>query len=117
MALQITLTTVEAVYDMLRTTRPFNRWRMPDADSIGFAVMRNPTSKGEFYVDAKGHPVIAINDKYHHTIDELMRTVSHEMCHLREYLHGPRKDVHHGAWFKRSARAVCKAHNFDEGAF
>lgn len=116
MGIKITLPTVEAVYELLRTTKPFAGWKLPSSGDIGFAIIRNRKDRGEFYVN-NGVPYIGVSDVYHQTLDELMRTVAHEMCHLREQLHGTRKDIHHGAYFNKSADAVCKAHQFDRGAF
>lgn len=119
MGIKIDLPLVEAVYDMLRLTAPFKRWRLPEADAISFAISRDNNTRGEFHMTGvnKDVPVVTVNEKHHTTIQELMRTVAHEMCHLHEQLHGTRKDVHHGAFFNRAADQVCKAHNFDRGAF
>ncbi len=116
MAIKITLPVVEQMYELLRATPPFKRWKLPHNDDISFAINRTHGHRGEFYVK-DGVPVIGVNDTTHDTLDELMRTVAHEMCHLHEHLHGARQDVHHGAWFKRCAKSVCKAHQFDKGAF
>jgi hypothetical protein len=116
MALKITLPIVEGMYQLLKASPPFNRWKLPDHEDIGFALNRTQGNRGEFYVK-DGIPYLGINDTSHETLDELMRTVAHEMCHLREFLTGQRADVHHGAYFKRSAASVCKAHQFDKGAF
>lgn len=116
MPIKITLPIVEHMYELLRATPPFNRWKLPDHDDISFAINRTHGNRGEFYVK-DNVPTIGIHDLHHETLDELMRTVAHEMCHLREWRTGQRQDVHHGAYFKRSAKAVCKAHQFDKGAF
>jgi len=117
MGLRVTNELVEATYELLRMTKPFKGWRLPDSDSIVFTLIRDPSKRGDFYVDRKGHFVISINDNHHHTLHELTKTVAHEMCHLHEQLYGPRKDINHGSWFNRCADKVCKAHSFDRGAF
>ncbi len=108
---------VEATYELLRMTKPFVRWRLPEADDISFSIIRNPSNRGEFYMSAQGVPTLAVNEHYHHTLHELTKTVAHEMCHLYEHLHGRRRDVHHGAWFNSAADKVCRVHGFDRGAF
>lgn len=117
MGLRITNEIIEATYELLRKTPPYKAWRLPDGDDIAFSVMRSPSDRGEFYVSAKGEPTIAINDNHHQTLHELMRTVAHEMIHLQEYRIGHRWDIKHGAFFHAAADKVCKAHNFDRGAF
>lgn len=117
MSIKITVEVVEHVYDLLRQTAPFDRWNLPYAEEIGFAITRDRNNRGEFYVDVLKVPFISVNQKFHHTLDELIRTVAHEMCHLRDHLSGSRADVSHGRSFNSLADTVCKHHNFDRGAF
>ena len=117
MSIQISIETVEATYELLRTTEPFKRWKLPEADDISFRISRDNNNRGEFHVDAKGIPWITANQKYHSTLDELLKTVAHEMCHLVEYRAGARNDVQHGYIFNDLANIVCKRHSFDRGAF
>lgn len=117
MSIKITIEIVEAAYELLRETDPFKRWRLPPADEIGFAITRDRGIRGEFYISVAKVPVIAVNDQFHHTLGELIRTVAHEMCHLHDYKSGGRPDVHHGWKYKKLADQVCKIHSFDRGAF
>lgn len=117
MSIRISLEIVEATYELLRATEPFKRWKLPHADDISFAIIRNKNHRGEFYINKKNDPTICVNDSFHHTIDELLRTVAHEMCHLVEYRAGARPDVAHGWIFNDLANRVCKFHSFDRGAF
>ena len=118
MTIQVTVELVEATYELLRLTKLFKGWKLPHADDISFAITRKPDTQGEFYVNPNGIPYICVNDKFHHTLDALTKTVAHEMCHLYEYLHfNSRQDVHHGATFNWCADRVCRSHNFDRGAF
>lgn len=117
MSIRISLPIIEQTYELLRETAPFKRWRLPPADDISFSITRDRGSRGEFYLVDGKTPTIGVNDMSHHTLDELLRTVAHEMCHLRLHLLGARKDVHHGRAFKRLAHLVCHHHQFDLGAF
>ncbi len=117
MAIKISVETLEATYELLRTTEPFKQWKLPHAEDISFRISRDKLNRGEFHVDKKGIPWITANERYHSTLDELLRTVAHEMCHLFEHSWGSRSDVHHGATFNRLADKVCKCHSFDRGAF
>lgn len=117
MSIKISVETLEATYELLRTTDPFKRWKLPHADEISFRISRDNRNRGEFHVDKKGIAWITANENFHHTLDELMRTVAHEMCHLHEHLYGVRQDIQHGAHFYWCAARVCKHHQFDRGAF
>lgn len=117
MSINISVGILEATYELLRTTEPFRQWKLPHAEDISFSVIASKTNRGEFFVDVKGTPWIVASQQCHHTLPELIKTVAHEMCHLYEQLYGARTDVHHGAVFKACAKAVCKAHQFDLGAF
>lgn len=117
MSIKISVEVLEATYELLRATDPFKRWKLPPADEISFRISRDTSNRGEFHVDAKGIPWITANERYHHTLDELLRTVAHEMCHLCDYRSGIRPDVVHGWTFNKMADKVCKHHSFDRGAF
>jgi len=117
MSIKISPAILEATYELLRSTWPKDLRRLPHAEDISFSVIADKGNRGEFYVDANGTPWIVASQPCHHTLDELLRTVAHEMCHLYEYLYGERKDIHHGAWFNRVANRICRVHQFDRGAF
>lgn len=117
MSIKISVVTIEATYELLRGTMPFRRWQLPSGDDMSFWITRDKTVRGEFFLMDGKTPTIAVNDVFHHTLDELVRTVAHEMCHLKEHLRNGRKDVHHGGEFKRLARLVCNHHSFDRGMF
>lgn len=117
MSIKISVEILEATYELLRLTEPFKRWKLPPGDEISFRISRDKLNRGEFHVDKKGIPWITANERYHSTIDELLRTVAHEMCHLVDFRSGVRPDVVHGFTFNCMADRVCKAHSFDRGAF
>lgn len=116
MSIKISIQVVENTYALLRSTKPFSSWKLQEFDDIGFSVTRDRINRGEFQVK-NGVPFICVSEVCHHTLDELIRTVAHEMCHLCDWNSGVRPDVVHGWTFNKMADSVCKFHNFDRGAF
>lgn len=114
MSLRLTPETLEAAYEYLRSTTPFKGWKLPEADAVGFGVMREAGKYADFNV-VDGVPTIRISELcVGHTVT-LMEKMGHEMCHLRQHLTGD-KELH-GARFKRMAKRVCAAHGFDPRTF
>jgi len=103
-----------AGYDFLRTTAPFQRWRLPESDELGFHVVRDAALSADFGV-REGVPLIRVSEAHNgHTIT-LLASLSHEMIHLRQHLTGDRE--HHGPRFRRMAARVCAVHGFDPKIF
>src|SRR6185312_16077207 len=114
MTLRLTPDTLAAAYEYLRTTSPFKGWRLPEADDIGFHVVRDPKIHADFYVE-NGLPNIRVSENCVGHTETLIAKLAHELCHLRQHLIGARD--HHGASFKRMAAAVCRHHGFDPKTF
>ncbi len=87
---------------------------MPEADDVGFHVVRDPKMYADFGMES-GLPVIRVSEAKNGHVATLLATMGHEMIHLRQELIGA-KDAH-GESFKRMAAAVCRAHGFDIRAF
>lgn len=113
----ITHTLLENLYTMLRSTPPFNRWKLPEADAVGFVVTHNKERCGQFHGDGLESNDIEISAALHETIASVTITMAHEMVHLHEALKFKRKDVRHGAFFHHCADLVCKDHKFDRLVF
>src|ERR1700674_4384641 len=115
MTLHLTPAMLEASYELLRTTLPFRRWKLPHADEIEFHV-RYLTHRGDC-VDLGEVNLIRLSDKRHHTLPEVLITMAHEMCHVRQNIERPNDDAHHGAYFKKCAKQVCRHHGWDYKTF
>lgn len=103
-----------AAYEYLRTTEPFKGWNLPEADDIGFHVVKTPSMAADFGVEGN-MPLIRVSlAKNGHTAT-LLATMAHEMIHLRQHLTKDREV--HGARFKKMSDRVCKAHGFDPLTF
>jgi hypothetical protein len=115
--LHLTPEMLEASYELLRTTPPFRRWKLPEADDVIFRVIRSEEVRGTFEL-VKGRMVISISAKCVGNLHSLNATMAHEMVHLYEdTVHNARNDVMHSATFKRLAKQVCRHHGFDELLF
>lgn len=115
--MHITPEILEASYELLKLTPPFNRWKLPDADDVIFHATPGPNRyQGEHWFDEKNHN-IRVNPKRHSTMWSMLATLAHEMIHVRESQLSLRADVFHGRTFQALATKVCKVHGFDRGQF
>lgn len=118
MRLHITPAMVEGAYELLRSTPPFKRWKLPTSDELGFKVTAQADRYGH-YNDGKpqGHwPHIAISVAHVKDLTTLLEVIAHEMCHIRQGQLG-RNVADHGLVFKRLAKQVCKRHGFKQETF
>ncbi len=116
MSIKISRAVVEQAYDLLCETTPFLKWNLPPAEAIYFIITRSTKFRGE-YEFRFGQHYISVSGKCHETLDSLLQTIAHEMCHMIEKITGVRDDVQHGKSFQLLADQVCKAHVWDRGMF
>ena len=114
MTLRLTPDMLAAGYDFLRTTDPFQRWRLPESYELGFHVVRNAALSADFSVRG-GMLCIRVSEANNGHSLTLLASLGHEMIHLRQHLTGDRE--HHGPRFKRMAARVCAVHGFDPKIF
>lgn len=107
--------TLRACYNFLNETRPFDRWNLPDGEDVEFRVVRDPKLFGWHKFNGTRH-CIAISSSCVRQTDTLVRTMAHELVHMREQQMGVYGSAH-GRAFRRWAAQVCKHHGFDPGAF
>lgn len=103
---------LRSTYDLLKRTRPFNKWGLPPSCDVIFRVLRTKERRGDYYRDQKGRHVIRVSAGTCHTLQAVILTVAHEMCHVKDET---RAD--HGWRFNQLADRVCRWHNFDRGLF
>jgi hypothetical protein len=109
----ITPEIVEAVYELLRLTPPFKRWKLPHVDEIKIVL----THKDDHFAEFADSFVLYVSLPNNRDLATLISSVAHEMTHLQDYRHGPTPQLRHGKDFKRLAAQVCRAHGFDPAAF
>lgn len=119
MTLRLTPAALIAAYEYLRTTAPFNKWKLPDADDLEFKVTDCVDMHGHFQADNDGPDAIAVSTITTKTTFKLMETMAHEMTHLKQRMdQGFRQNGYgHGQSFQALARRVCRAHGFDLRTF
>lgn len=117
MTLPLDPETLEAAYEYLRTTPPFNRWNLPDGEDVSFKVVRDPALRGWYDVRGGKHTIAISSRCIGHSVN-LIATMAHEMIHLHQ------RDVkietsgtQHNAAFNALADRVCRHHGFDPKLF
>lgn len=115
--MHLTPSIIEAAYDFLSATPPFNRWSLPPGDEIGFHVGADPRLYG-WYVRKGNQHIIGVSVRLVSHTNTLLRTTAHEMVHLRQALRkSETAHTEHNAEFIRLAARVCAAHGFDPKEF
>ena len=106
-------------YDFLKTTKPFCRWNLPDADAVKFIVSSSNQEAGHYGRTPRleDHE-IAISQSCVKQTHTLMWVMGHEMIHLYQ---GIRKaetsNAVHNAEFRKLAKTACQEHGWDVGFF
>ncbi|TWA89534.1 SprT-like domain-containing protein [Bradyrhizobium stylosanthis] len=111
MTFRLTPKVLETSYDYLRTTPPFNRWKLPPGGDVKFVVIRSKDDCG-WYNIVNGQHVIAASSAYIGRTLSLMELMAHEMIHLYQRRKNPRA-TGHNAEFHKLGRRACKHHGFD----
>lgn len=119
MAFRLTHENLPAAYEYLRACEPFRRWKLPEADDLGFKVTRHKDRFGHLHGDVRSPGAdIAISEACVGSSAKLLEIMSHEMIHLRQHIRGTETgNTQHNAEFKRLASQVCGVHQFDLKAF
>lgn len=116
MSLHITPAMMEATYNFWLTLPPFRSWKMPESDDVVFAICSDPNNRGGYdYKD--GQHRIFVSRRCVGSFETLIRTMAHEMCHVRERSFCSRMDIGHSAAFHRAADQVCKLNLLDRKVF
>lgn len=116
MSLKLTPESLRASYAYLRTTPPFNRWRMPQPDEVVFKVGRDRHTRG-WIVCEPGKATITISENCIGQTASLMAVMAHEMLHLYQRETNMETGAEHNAAFWQLANRVCKHHGFDRKLF
>lgn len=115
MALRLTHENLPAAYEYLRACEPFRRWKLPEADEIGFKVTRHKDRYGHLHGDIRSpNADIAISERCVGSTAKLLQIMAHEMIHLKQHVEKTEtSNTQHNAEFRRLAKAVCREHMFD----
>lgn len=114
--MHITPDSMEASYELLRTTLPFRRWNLPHPDKLDFRVLVTRERYGHFRAytnsDLVGEIAVSTKVKTLHMLNEVM---GHEMVHIRQEALVYRD--FHGKHFQRLAKLVCQRHGWNLASF
>lgn len=116
MTIPLTAELLQATYDMLRVTPPFNSWNMPDGEDVTFKVSKDARIRGKYQRRAGRHFVWISAASIGH-LESLVEVMAHEMIHLHEEAAGMVRSSEHSAVFQKLAARVCKFHGFDPKLF
>lgn len=100
-----------AVYEFLSKIPPFKRWHMPNSGSVRFLVVDMPDFYG-MYEPLPTHTITISSAKVGH-LGTLLRTMAHEMIHLKMYCAKRRGWDDHGKPFLRMAEKISVTLGFD----
>lgn len=118
MTVPLTKETLEAIYELVRATPPFNRWNLPESEDIRFVVVKTQNLYGYYDYNRKTKEhTIGISANKNGYLHSLIETMSHELIHVHERQTGMCKPSQHSAAFRRIAAQVCKIHGFDPKRF
>ena len=110
--MNITPQHVAASYEMLRHFKPFDRWKLPESDAVGFHV-KAIRDYGLYWFD-NGHN-ITVSSLLVDSPLSILDIIGHEMIHMRQQLRGEKWT--HNAEFRRLAGQVCKEFQWDVKRF
>lgn len=115
MTVHLTPERCAALYECLRKFKPFNRWRLPPAESVKFRCAARRDCMAE-HVHAPGysreHEVTMSSAKIGH-FDTLTRAMAHEMIHMAQAIAKTETRAEHNADFVRRSLLVCRHNGWD----
>jgi hypothetical protein len=103
--------TVIAIYSMLRKLPPFNKWNLPLASQIQFIVEEDEECMGEFDVKPLRIKVSTATQEH---FENVVRTLCHELVHMKLYLDGKANYHHHDKTFKKHTEQIANVFGYDK---
>jgi len=115
--MHISIAQMELAYELLRSSPPFSDWHLPSADDVEFHAVPLPRDRVADCQNLGGAYRIRVCVFSHATLDNLLVTMAHEMCHMRADKIAPREKDPHGPKWQQCAKQVCKKHGWSRWAF
>lgn len=103
--MKVTPEIAEAMYNLLRSMRPFSKWNLPDSDQVGFHINGLKGEMGSHLYHTDAHH-IRLSQRHVRDFESLSTTVAHEVIHMKQLMDGKKRD--HGNYFKQHAFQVCE---------
>jgi hypothetical protein len=111
---KITTKYVKACYALLRSLHPFNKWNLPVASKVRFVCCRDKTVYATYEPGPHTITVSTAKNGHLHTV---LKSVAHEMVHLKLYTSGVEDWDEHDEDFEMYSAPVCEALGFDPKEF
>lgn len=99
-----------AIYEMLSEFEPFKSWKMPPSKDVEFHVYRAKDCYGEYSPDPHS---ITLSSEKNGFLETAIRTMAHEMIHLKLYVMGRKNWDKHEKNFVQMAHKVSINMGFD----
>lgn len=117
--MKLTARNVRAMYDLFRTLPPYNRWKLPPAEKLRFAVTNSRKEYGRYeWWSGTSKRRIAISRHNVKSFHALAITMAHELIHVHQELSGTYSErSEHNRAFVKTAKHVCRALGFDSTGF
>lgn len=106
---------IEAAYEYLRVSEPFNLMKLPCSYVVEFHISLDRNRLAWHKTDGV-HKIFVSSNNIKHT-STLMWVMAHEMIHLFQSEHRPFIKAVHNKEFHEIAEKVCRIHGFDSGLF
>lgn len=99
-----------AAYEFLRSTAPFNRWKLPPGDLVAFKVSKKATDYYGWHIPGERHTIQIAAAVHGHTMT-LLKTIAHEMVHVAQKT--MKWPYGHNQSFDKAWARVARLHGFD----
>lgn len=106
----VTPRTICAIYEMLIQVPPFSRWNLPPSCEVNFEVTNDPTCYGEY--EPEPNTIRISSAKIGH-LENITKTVAHEIIHMKLYLKGSKSWDKHDSVFNNLSHKVATQLGYD----
>ena len=112
--MRLTTDACRVMYECLIQLPPIKGWRLPPSQYVNFGIVRDSTMYGDYSPDP--HTIRLSSKKIAH-LDTAMKTMAHEMVHLKLYKAKSPVWDKHGPEFEELAHAVANTMGWDHLEF
>jgi hypothetical protein len=119
MTLPLTAEMLEACYEFLKTTPPFDKLNLPDGEDVKFRVGKTRVKFAQYRWIGKQHEITMSGAAIGYTVT-LMNAMTHEMIHMhleQAGIESRGNHMIHNPAFRKLAAVCCKFHGWDPKAY
>ena len=115
--IQITSGHLIKTYELLLLCAPFSSWELPPSPKVEFVVLDVRSFYGDYLFLEGGLHRIRISSEKNGQLGTLIKTMAHEMCHLKQELAGKmpktKSGNQHNKFFNGLCQKVCDEFGYD----